>query len=136
MVENQIPLKFLAVSSCTDALNAICKCKKTGDNFVKEVRRAPEAVAVFATNIQFNNVMRFCAVPRQSQGSILWVNLTFNLGDFVVTTTSYKNAMLLSKQGKNPIHTGTIQFQHRKLKQLYQYFGSALKRFNPKLSEL
>ena len=80
--------------------------------------------------------MRFCAVPRQSQGLILWVNLKFNLGDFVVTTTSYKNAMLLSKQGKHSIHTGTIQFQHRKLKQLYQYFGSALKSFNPKISEL
>ena len=29
-----------------------------------------------------------------------------------------------------------MQVQHRELKQLYQYFGSALKRFNPKISEL
>ena len=44
--------------------------------------------------------------------------------------------MLLNKQGKHPIHIGPMQVQHRKLKQSYQYFGSALKRFNPKISEL
>ena len=72
----------------------------------------------------------------QSQASILCIDLTFNLGDFYVTTTSYKNPMLLNKQGKHPIHIGPMQVQHRKLKQSYQYFGSALKRFNPKISEL
>ena len=80
--------------------------------------------------------MRFCAAPMQSQASILCVDLTFNLGDFYVTATSYKNPMLLNKQGKHPIHLGPMQVQHRKLKQSYQYFGSALKRFNPKISEL
>ena len=131
------PKVFQSVSSCTDALtNAIYKCKKPGDNFVKEVRSAPEAVAVFGTDTQFNDVMRFCAAPMQSQASILCVDLTFNLGDFYVTTTSYKNPMLLNKQGKHPIHIGPMQLQHRKLKQSYQYFGSALKRFNPKISEL
>ena len=125
------------VSSCTDALtSATYKCKKPGDNFVKEVRSAPEAVAVFGTDTQFNDVMRFCAAPMQSQASILCVDLTFNLGDFYVTTTSYKNPMLLNKQGKHPIHIGPMQLQYRKLKQSYQYFGSALKRFNPKISEL
>ena len=29
-----------------------------------------------------------------------------------------------------------MKVQHRKLKQSYQYFGSTLKRFNPKISEL
>ena len=44
--------------------------------------------------------------------------------------------MLLNKQRKHLIHIGPMQVQHRKLKQSYQYFGSALKRFNPKISEL
>ena len=131
------PKVFQSISSCTDALtNLIYKCKKPGDNFVKEVRSAPEAVAVFGTDTQFIDVMRFCAAPMQSQASILCVNFTFNLGDFNVTTTSYKNPMLLNRQGKHPIHIGPMQVQHRKLKQSYQYFGSALKRFNPKISEL
>ena len=84
---------------------------------MKEVRSAPEAVAVFGTDTQFNDVMRFCAAPMQSQASILCADLTFNLGDFYITTTSYKNPMLLNKQGKYPIHTGPMQVQHRKLKQ-------------------
>ena len=131
------PKVFQSVSSCTEALtNAIYKCKKPGDNFVKDVRSAPKAVAVFGTETQFNDVIRFCAAPAQSQASILCVDLTFNLGDFYVTTTSYKNSMLLNKQGKHPIHIRPMQLQHRKLKQSYQYFGSALKRFNPKISEL
>ena len=95
------PKVFQSVSSCTDALtNAIYKCKKPGDNFVKEVRSAPEAVAVFGTDTQFNNVMRFCAAPMQSQASILYVDLTFNLEVFYVAVTSYKNPMLLNKQEK------------------------------------
>ena len=74
------PKVFQSVSSCTDALtNAIYK---SGDNFMKEVRSAPVAVAVFGTDIQFNDVMRFCAALMQSQASILCVDLTFNLGDF------------------------------------------------------
>ena len=44
--------------------------------------------------------------------------------------------MPFNKRGKHPIHIGPIQVQHRKLKQSYRYFGSALKRFNPKISEL
>ena len=131
------PKVFQSVSSCTDALtNAIYKYKKPGDNFVEEVRSASEAVAVFGTDTQFDDVMRFCAAPMQSQGSMLCVDLTFNLGDFYVTATSYKNPMLFNKQGKHPIHIGRIQVQHRKLKQSYQYFGGGLKRFNPKISEL
>ena len=128
---------FQSVSSCGDALtNAIYKCKKPGDNFVKEVQSAPEAVAVFGTNTQFNEVMRFCAVSMQSEASILCDDLMFNLGDFYEATTSYKNPMLLKKQEKHPIHIEPMQFQHRKLKQSYQYFGKALKLFNPNISEL
>ena len=131
------PKVFQSVSSCTDGLtNTKYKCKKPGGNFVREIRSTPEAVAVFGTDTQFNNVMRFCAAPMQSQASLLCVDLTFNLGGFYVTTTSYKNLMLLNKQGNHPIHIGPMQVQHRKLKQSYQYFGSALKRFNPKISEL
>ena len=104
------PKVFQSVSSCTDALtNAIYKYKKPGDNFVKEVRRAPKAVAVFGIVTQFNDVMKFCAAPMQSQASTLGVDLTFNLGDFYITTTSYKNPMLLNKQGKHPIHIGPMQ---------------------------
>ena len=43
--------------------------------------------------------------------------------------------MLLNEQGNQPIHTGPMQVQHRKLKQSYQCFGIALKRFNPKILE-
>ena len=115
------PKVFQSVSNRTDSLtNAIYKCKKVGDNFVKEVRSAPEAVAVFGTDTQFNDVMRFCAAPMQSQALILCVDLTFNLGDFYVTTTSYKNPILLIKQGNHPIHNGSMQVHHRKLKQSYQ----------------
>ena len=80
---------FQFVSRCTDALtNAIYKWKKKkGDNFVKEVRSACEAVAVFGIDTQFNDVMRFCAAPMQFQASILCVGLAFNLGNFYVTTT-------------------------------------------------
>ena len=81
---------FQFVSRCTDALtNAIYKWKKKkGDNFVKEVRSACEAVAVFGIDTQFNDVMRwFCAAPMQFQASILCVGLAFNWGNFYVTTT-------------------------------------------------
>ena len=110
------PKVFQSVSSCSDPLtNAIYKYKKPGDNSVKEVRSAPEAVAVFGTVTQFNDVMRFCAVPMESQASILCVDLTFNLGDSYITTTSYKNQMLLYKQGKHPIHIAPMQVSEKGL---------------------
>ena len=105
------PNVFQSVSSCTDALTtAIYKCKKPGDNLVKEVRSAHDAVEIFGAETQFNDAMRFCAAPMQSQASILCVDLTFNLGDFYVATTSYKNPVLLNKQGKHPIHIGPSKF--------------------------
>ena len=81
-------------------------------------------------------VFFFCAAPKQSQASILCLDLAFNLRDFYITTTSYKNPMLLNKQGKHPIHFGPMQIQRCKLKQSYQYFGNALTLFNPKISGL
>ena len=62
--------------------------------------------------------------------------LTFNLGDFYVTVTSYKNKKLKNKEGNNPMHIGPIQIHYRKLVSSYRFIGSSLKRINKKVSGL
>ena len=49
---------------------------------MKEVRSVPEVVAVFGTDNQFNDVMRFCAASMQSHASIVSVDLSLTWDTF------------------------------------------------------
>ena len=86
--------------------------QKKDDDLVEEIRSAFEVVAFFGTKHQFN-VMGFGVVPYKSKSTILRVNLTLK---FYLTSDSNENPILLNIKGKHPIHIGTIQVQHCKLK--------------------
>lgn len=119
-----------------DLMQAVYAAKKPGDNFIRSVQEHPEAIVVLATNNQINDIKRFCADPELGKAAIFSVDLTFNLGDFYVCVTSYKNPMLTNIIGNNPTQIGPCQIQHRKLHSSYQFLASVLKREEPKLINL
>ena len=70
---------------------------KTGDHsgkFVRETRPSPKPTFVLAHDGQLDDLVRFCTPS--SSFSILTVDPTFNLGEFDVTPTAYKNLLLQS----------------------------------------
>ena len=75
------------------------RCKKPGDNFVRKVQSTPEEISFLATDTQINDIVRFCVLPNLAECTPLSVDLTFNLGEFYVTVTSYKNKKLKIKVG-------------------------------------
>ena len=77
--------------------------------------------------LQINDIVRFCVLPNLAECTPLSVDLNFNLGDFYVTVTSYKNKKLKNKEGNNLVHIGPIQTHYRKLVSSYRFIGSSLK---------
>ncbi len=97
---------FRRTSSSKDnnALHAIMlECKlaqgKT-DAFVRDVKAAPEPMAVCYRDWQIQDLKRLCTHP--DNFSILTADTTYNLGDFYVTPLSYKHIMLEDIRTKQP----------------------------------
>ena len=82
--------------------------------FVRDVKAAPEPMAVVFYDWQLNDLERFCA--NNHSFSVLSVDTTFNLGDFYVTPTTYRHLMLEDAQsGKHPAIIGPV-LVHQQLK--------------------
>lgn len=60
--------------------------------FVRDCCPSPEPVFVLARHQQLDDLVRFCTVP--ANFAVLTVDPTFNLGDFDVTPTAYRNLLL------------------------------------------
>ena len=67
---------------------------------------------------------------------VLSVDLTFKLGGVYKTVTSFRNPMLINKEGTHPMHNGPIQIQHRNLLSSYNFFLSSLKRIESSVIDL
>lgn len=94
-----------------DALLSVmvmCKeCTSEEDPFVRIVTSAPEPMCVMCTELQLADLERFCT--GSSEFCPLSIDPTFNLGDFSVTVSSFRN-LLLVKQGtrKHPVMIGPM----------------------------
>ena len=67
--------------------------EESGDEkFTRGIAAWPEPVCVLGYDYQFKDIARFCC--RQHEAYPLGLDTTFNLGEFYVTPTSYKNLLL------------------------------------------
>ena len=102
-----------------------CKKAEISDRFVQDVVCAPEPMAVLATEQQLINMERFCCDPYQF--SIFGVDPTFNLGEFSVTPTVFKNVILEdTKTHSSPIVLGPLLVHYHKTFRTYNFFFSTL----------
>ena len=107
--------------------------KKTGDHFVRIVTGAPEPILIVSFDWTLKDIERFCT---GSEGTILSIDPTFNLGEFSVTVTSYKQLMLINSRGKHPVMIGPMFIHQRKEFKSYHFFASSLVGLNPALSNI
>ena len=118
-------------------LSVMVMCKEgkgKGDNqaFVRIVTSAPEPMSVLCTDSQLFDIQRFCTDACTSYP--LSIDPTFDLGDFSVTVTSYRNLLLKScRTSKNPVMLGPMMVHRCKLFSSYHFFASSLISLNPSL---
>ena len=61
---NLVKKKSESVSNTgNDLLQAVYKCKKSGEKCVREVQSAPEGIVVISSDIQIKDFARFCTLP-------------------------------------------------------------------------
>jgi hypothetical protein len=122
----------------SDALATLMDmCKKqsqTMDGFVRDVSTAPELTVFLANNLQLNDVQRFCTNP--ANFSILGVDPTFNLGDFMVTVTTYRHLMLETNTGAHPVMIGPCLIHQQKLFPSYYQLPSCMVKQKKELSSV
>lgn len=92
-------------------LSVMVMCKesmgKSDDPFVRIVTSAPEPMSILCTNAQLLDIEHFCTDP--TTFGPLSVDPTFDLGDFNVTVTSYRNLLLKNRRThKNPVMVGPM----------------------------
>ena len=106
-------------------------CKRTMQEFVRNVVGAPDYMIVLADERTLDNLVRFCAQSVDPQ--VLSVDPTFSLGHFDVTVTTYKHPMLTFR---NPHKLGPIFIHQRKQFQNYHFFAASLVGLRPALWNL
>ena len=79
--------------------------------------------------------MVLCPATR-GVAEVFSVDLTLTLGGFYKTMTSFRNPMLINKEGTHPTHIGPVQIQDRKLLASYKFLSSSLKGIEPSIIDL
>jgi len=123
-------------SSCHDPLLSVMDCCKEEQRdpktvFIREVSSAPELLVVLANSMQLEEVKRFCTNP--ARFSVFGVDVTFNVGDYYVCLTTYRDLMLKTKSGVHPVMLGPILIHQRKLFSSYYTLPSTMIRHEPDL---
>ena len=124
---------------CDALLSVMAMCKQSMDKdeqpFVRVVTSAPEPMCVLCTDNHLCDIERFCTDP--ARFCPLSVDPTFNLGDFSVTVTSFRNLLIKNQRtGKNPVMIGPMLVHRRKLFTDYHFFASSLVSLKPSLCDL
>ncbi len=119
-----------------NALHAVmmaCKLAQGKDDaFIRDVKAAPEPMAVCYADWQLGDLERFCTNP--TEFTILSADTTFNLGDFYVTPLSYKHLMLEDvRSGEPPVLPGPMLVHQQMKFASFNYLASCLIDGNKKL---
>ena len=100
--------------------------------FLREVQIGSSPCAILASKRQ---LVMFCCQP--TQFSVFEIDATFDLGDFYVTLTTYKNPSICNHRTKsNPVFLGPAFIHMERRIQDYQSFFSSLLKFEPRLRDL
>lgn len=106
----------------------------TPEAFVRQVTSAPEFTVFLSTDRQLLEMEKFCTNPEMF--SIVGVDTTFNLGDYFVTLTTYRNLMFKTKAGTEPVMIGPAIIHQRKLFESYHTLPSNMVKYHPPLKNL
>ena len=100
---------------------------------------SPEYTRRNCSHFVWHTNQRFCTIlcpTTKEVAEVFSVDLTFKLGGFYETVTSFRNLMLINKEGTHSMHIGPVQIQHRKLLWSYKFFLSSLKRIESSIKNV
>ena len=113
-----------------------CKRQKLSigtDPFIREVTGAPELRCVLEFDWQLQENEKFCT----NFFTIFSADPTFNLGNFNLTGTTYRNLKVVTrKEGHHPIMIGPLLLSQTKSLETYHYFFGELIGLNKNLKNV
>ena len=101
-----------------------CKNMEGKEQFVREIKLAPEPSVTMVMDYQLDDIEAFCT--NSDHHCVLAIDPTFNLGPFNVTVTTYKNFQLVKTNGEAPTFIGPLFIHYRKTFLCYNTFASSL----------
>ncbi len=82
-----------------DQLYIVMQQAKAGENYVRDVKAAPDPAIIIVSDKQLHDLARFCATTGESDFSIMTYP-TFSLSDFECTPITYSNLHLETRRYK------------------------------------
>lgn len=103
--------------------------------FLREVQIGSTPCAILTTKRQLENVVMYCCQP--DHFSVFGIDATFELGNFYVTLTTYRNPSLRNcRTNSEPVFLGPAFIHMERRTQDYQAFFSSLLKYEPRLCDL
>ena len=103
--------------------------------FVHSIASWSEPMCILGFQYQFHDIARFCSDP--SNHCLLIIDTIFNLGNFYVTPTSYRNRLLeTTKTGKNPLFLGPTLVHMARSYAAYAHLLAKLKEVEPNIDDV
>lgn len=119
------------VQDSLEVLMEKCKEEMVYENtpFIRSVQITPEPIIFMATKRQLVDVERFCCNP--ANFCVLGVDATFELCNYYLTFATYRNLILETKSGHNPVFIGPAILHKSKLERSYHVLPSEMVRCHP-----
>ena len=104
--------------------------------FIRRVQVTPEPSCIVASDGQLNDLVRFCTT-QFLPASVVCIDTTFNISNFFVTPTTYKNKILVDRHyGKEPTLLGPTMIHMQTKAESYKFFGSSIVSLDDELSNI
>lgn len=110
-------------------------CKQSNGKFLHSLQVSPDVRLVLATKAQIADLVKFCCNPENF--SVFGIDVTYNIGNFYVTTTTYRHLMLLDKESRaHPNFPGPMMIHTNEDAAVFHYFMSTLKGLNREIENI
>ena len=103
--------------------------------FIRDVRTAPEVSFLLTYDHQLEDIAAFCSADHP--WSVLSVDPTFNICDYNITITTYRNPKLVVENSEvHPVMIGPVLIHSHKTYESYYTLPSNMLRLCPELKDL
>lgn len=105
------------------------------ESFIHGIAAWPEAMCILGLPYQFHDIARFCCGDVEFYP--LCIDTTFNMGEFYVTPTTYKNLLLQNvRDGKQPVFIGSTLVHMTRSYSAYCHLACKMKEVEPGVADL
>jgi len=105
------------------------------DARIRYIQWTPNPRVVFATDQQLAEIVEECCTP--GSRSILFIDTTYNVGDFYITSTAYQSSKFIqTRTGKAAVLPRPAMLHVRKSEKKFNYIAHTLLEHNDKIKRI